>query len=402
MSFREILSTPGVKPVLFTLFMTSFGFGVILPILPFYTLSMGAKPYELGMLTATFAFMSLVFAPLMGKLSDRWGRKRTLLLGTLGFVLSYLLFAFTDSLAMAFFARAVEGIAASAIFPSCVSLLSDFTDEKMRGRAMALVGMSFSLGFIMGPAFGGFAAAISVKDAFLLSAGLAGLNFVSVMFQLREPHEKPESRGIVQQEISLVEHLASPLLFLFLGSFMTSFMIGGLDATLAIYTGDIMGFTSTEVGIVFTYIGFLILIMQSQSGKLLDRFGEMKMIPAGLALSGMGFFLLTFAHDWLSILAALGVFVAGNSLVMPSVNSLITKKVQGKRGAVLGLASSFNSLGQMIGPLLGGFLYGMKHDFAFIGLALVIWAYAVIFAFIAARKLEPGGSPRAGQAAAAG
>ena len=77
MSFREILSTPGVKPVLFTLFMTSFGFGVILPILPFYTLSMGAKPYELGMLTATFAFMSLVFAPLMGKLSDRWGRKRT-------------------------------------------------------------------------------------------------------------------------------------------------------------------------------------------------------------------------------------------------------------------------------------------------------------------------------------
>ena len=399
MSFREILSTPGVKPVLFTLFMTSFGFGVILPILPFYTLSMGAKPYELGMLTATFAFMSLLFAPLMGKLSDKWGRKKTLLLGTIGFVLSYLLFAFTDSLAMAFFARAVEGIAASAIFPSCVSLLSDFTDEKRRGRAMALVGMSFSLGFIMGPAFGGFAAAISVKDAFLLSAGLAGLNFASVMFQLKEPNEKPESKGIITQEISLVEHLSSPLLFLFLGSFMTSFMIGGLDATLAIYTGDIMGFTSTEVGIIFTYIGFLILIMQSQTGKLLDRFGEMKMIPAGLALSGLGFFLLTFAHDWESILGALGVFVAGNSLVMPSVNSLITKKVQGRRGAVLGLASSFNSFGQMIGPLLGGFLYGIRHDLAFIGLALVIWAYAMIFVFIAAGKLAPKEKPHERQAA---
>jgi MFS family permease len=170
---------------------------------------------------------------------------------------------------------------------------------------------------------------------------------------------------------------------------MTSFMIGGLDATLAIYTGDVMGFTSTEVGIVFTYIGFLILIMQSQSGKLLDRFGEMKMIPAGLVLSGLGFFLLTFAHDGLSIMAALGVFVAGNSLVMPSVNSLITKKVQGKRGAVLGLASSFNSLGQMIGPLLGGFLYGVRHDLAFLGLAAVIWAYTVIFIFIAMKKLSP-------------
>lgn len=388
MSFKEIISTPGIKSVLFTLFMTAFGFGVILPILPFYALSHGASPSDLGMLTATFAAMSLVFSPVMGKLSDRFGRKKILMLGTGGFVLGYLIFAFTDSLAMAFVARAIEGISAAAIFPACLSLLSDYTNEQQRGKAMGMVGMAFSLGFIMGPAFGGLASAISVKDAFLLSAFLAAANFASVSLQIREPHEKKESIGIVQQEVSLLEHIASPILFLFLSAFMTTFMIGGLDATLAIYTGDRLGFSSPQIGLLFTYVGILIMAMQFVSGGLINRFGELRLIPVGLALSGAGFFLLTFTHDWLTILAPLAVFVMGNALVFPSVNSLITKRVAGKRGAVLGLLSSFQSLGQMVGPLLGGFLYGIHHDYAFIGQAAAIWAYALVFLFMAREKLS--------------
>jgi multidrug resistance protein len=337
MSFKEILSTPGIKAVLFTLFMTSFGFGVILPILPFYALAHGATPTDLGLLTATFAGMSLVFAPIMGKLADRFGRKKILLIGTGGFVAGYLIFALTDSLAMAFVARAIEGIAAAAIFPACISLLSDYTTEQQRGRAMGLVGMSFSLGFIIGPAFGGLASAISVKDAFFLSALFAALNFLSVYFQIKEPQEKKESKDIPAQEISLLEHLSSPLLFLFLGTFMTTFMIGGLDATLAIYTADRLGFSSPQIGLVFTFIGVLIMVMQFVGGGLINKYGETRLIPVGLALSGAGFLLLTFTHDWLTIMIPLAVFVSGNALVFPAVNSLITKRVTGRLGAVLGL-----------------------------------------------------------------
>lgn len=366
--------------------MTAFGFGVILPILPFYAISLGAKPAELGMLTAAFAFMSLVFGPVMGKLADRFGRKKILLVGTAGFAAAYVLFAFTDSLAMAFLARAIEGVAAAAIFPCCISLLSDFTSEQQRGKAMGLVGMAFSLGLIAGPAFGGIASAISVKDVFFLSAALAALNFLSVSFQIKEPHAKSESKDIPKQEISLLEHLSSPLLFLFLGSFMTAFMIGGLDAILAIYTGEKLGFSSPQIGLIFTYIGILIMVMQFVSGGLVNRFGELRLIPAGLFLSGSGFFLLIFTHDWLTVLFPLAVFVAGNALVFPSVNSLITKKVAGKRGAVLGLLSSFQSLGQMIGPLLGGFLYGIDHDYAFLGMAIAIWLYFAVFIVFAQKK----------------
>jgi MFS family permease len=388
MSFREVLSIPGIKSVFFTLFMASFGFGVILPLLPFYALAHGAKPIELGMLTATFAFMSFMFGPIMGKIADKIGRKKVLLVGTGGFVLSYLIFSIADTMPLLFFARAVEGIAAACIFPACVSLISDYTNESQRGRAMGLVGMSFSLGFIVGPAFGGLASGISVQAAFLLAAAFAAANFASVFLQIREPKEKEESRDIAQKEVGLLSHLSSPLLFLFLSTFVITFMIGGLDATLAIYTGEKLGFHSTEIGMVFTYIGILIMIMQFVSGGLVNTHGEIKLISAGFVLSGFGFFFLVFAHDWLTLMVALAVFVCGNALVFPSVNSLITKKVTGKRGAVLGLVNSFQSLGQVAGPLLGGFLYGIDHDWPFAGMAIVIWAYCIVFWMVARKKLQ--------------
>jgi multidrug resistance protein len=388
MTFKDVLDSPGVKPVLFTIFMASFGFSMILPILPFYALSLGLEPFQLGMLTASFAVMSLLFAPIMGKLADRYGRKRVMIGGMSLFIAGYLVFAFTNSLELAFLARALEGIGAAATFPSCISLLSDFTTEKQRGRAMGLMGMSWSLGFIIGPAFGGIVSASSVQHAFLASAVMAFLNAMSIAFQIKEPKEKQESKDITGKEITLLEHLKSPLLFLFLSSFMITFMIGGMDATLAIYTGEKLGFTSAQVGLIFTYIGVLIMIMQFLGGNLVNRFGELKLIGFGLGLSGLGFFLLSFTHDWVTILIPLAIFVAGNAMVNPSVSSLITKKVAGKRGAVLGLSSSFNSMGQMVGPLFGGYLYGLHHDWAFLGMALVIWAYMILFSIFAIKRLN--------------
>jgi len=388
MSYREIISVPGMKPVLFTLFMVSFSFGIIFPILPFYALSLGATPFELGMLTAVFALMSLVFSPIMGRLADKYGRKRLLMVGTIAFAAGYVVFAFADSLWMAFAARAFEGIAAAAMFPACLSLISDFSTEAQRGKAMGLVSMSFSVGMMAGPAFGGIAASFAVRDAFLLAAFLALCNFASIAFQVKEPKEKKESRDIATQEGSLLAHIKSPLLFLFLSSFMVAFMIGGIDAVLALYTAEQMGFTSAQIGIVFMYIGFLVMLMQFVAGGMINKYGEVNMVMWGLLLSGAGFLLLVFSQSWLMLMLALAVFVAGNALVFPSVNSLISKRVQGKRGAVLGLASSFSSGGQMVGPLVGGLLYGISHTLAFIGMAVLIWLYFAFFSLLGAKRLK--------------
>src|SRR3989338_8841035 len=383
MSFKEIFSIPGMKPILLTLFLTSMGFGIILPLLPFYALSLGAAPVELGFLTATFAVMQLIFSPVFGKLADRIGRKKVLMMGTLGFMAAYLVFAFATSFWMAILGRALEGFFAAGIFPVCISLLSDLTTPKQRGHAMGLMGMTFSLGFIFGPAFGGFASTFAVQDAFFLAACFSFLNFLWIFFKLKEPKEKPESKEIVSQEVSLLSHLSSPLLFLFLSSLMITFMIGGIEATLALYTSEKLGFNATQMGLIFTYVGVLIMIMQFVGGTLVNRFGEVRMIQAGLFLSGLGFFLIALTNDWISLLIPLAIFVAGNASVFPAVTSLITKKVQGKSGVVLGLNNSFSAGGQIIGPMLGGFLFVINHLFSFLGMALVVFVYLLLFTVFA-------------------
>ena len=368
MSFREILATPGIKPVLFTLLMAAFGFGVILPILPFYTISLGAKPAELGLLTATFAFMSLVFSPFMGNLSDRIGRKPVIMFGTACFVIGYLIFALADSLLLAFIARAIEGVGAAAIYPACISLLSDFSTEKQRGKVMGLTGMAFSIGFIIGPAIGGLVSAISVKDVFILSAGLSFVNFCSVYFQVKEPKEKKESKDLTRKEAGVLAHISSPLLFIFLAAFMTSFMIGGLDATLALYTGEKLGFSSPQIGMIFTYIGILIMTMMLVTGALINKFGERTLARFGLVLSGAGFFLLIFTHDWLTILIPLAVFVAGNAMTFQSSISLLTKKLQQNAERFSGFSLHLNPLGCLQGRYLADSYMGLTISMRLQGL----------------------------------
>lgn len=379
MSFKEILVKKEIQVTLFTLLVTSVGFGVILPILPFYAQTFNATPTDLGLLTAVFAFVNLLFAPIIGKYSDKIGRKKVLLGGTFGFSLAYLLFAFAQNLETLFIARALEGLMAAGIFPATTSLISDFTSEKQRGKAMALVGMSFSFGFIIGPALGGLAELLSIQGAFFVAAGLSFLNFLWVNFQIKEPKEKQESKDIVQKEISLLQHISSPLLLFFLASFMIAFMVGGLQATLALYTEEKLHFGPGEVGLIFTFIGLMILLFQFISGSLVGRFGEIKMIQAGLLLSAIGFISLAFLSSWITILLPLVVFVLGNAFVFPSVTSLISKRAQGGRGAAMGLIASFQSLGQFIGPILAGVLYYYDPKYAYIGLGVVSLVYFAIF-----------------------
>ncbi|MCR4369408.1 MAG: MFS transporter, partial [archaeon] len=283
-------------------------------------------------------------------------------------------------LLLVFLARAIEGVSAAAMFPAAVSLISDYSTEKTRGAAMGLMGMAFSLGFILGPAFGGLASQISIPIAFLLAALLSLTNTVTILLFLKEPKEKEESRDIAHKEVDLVSHLKSRTLLLFLGTFMLSFLIGGLEAVFALFTFEKFGFGSGEVGLVFMYIGILIFFGQLVSAKLLLHYSETTMIKAGFLLNSTGFLGIFFAPDIITLGLTLAIMVMGNAMSMPSVISMITKKVQGKRGAILGLNSSFQSLGQLIGPIFAGFLFGISHIFSFAGIWAVLLGYLLVFA----------------------
>lgn len=253
---------------------------------------------------------------------------------------------------------------------------------------MGLMMMTFSVGFIFGPALGGFASAFSVRDAFFVAAAFSFLNFLWIFLRLKEPHEKSESKDLPAKEASLFSHLRTPLAFLFLSSTIVMMIIGGFEATLALFVSERLSFTSIEMGLVFTFVGTLMLILQPITGNLINRFGEIRMIQAGLLFSGTGFSSILFATDWITLLAPLGLFVVGNSCVFPSVTSLLTKKVQGKQGAVIGLNQSFSSAGQIMGPLFAGALYSIDHAYSFAGLAAVAGIYFLIFTFVAKKQLE--------------
>jgi MFS family permease len=390
MSALDVLKIRGLKPILFTVFMGTFGFSVVLPILPFYLMEAGGKTYEMGMLTAIYAIANLVAAPFMGRMADKWGRKKVILLGISCSIIAYLIYAFSFTVEHAFIARALGGIGYACVLPSCISLISDYTTKEQRGMAMGFFGMSMSLGIILGPAAGGLISAYNMRDAFFLSELLVLANFLFVYLFVSEPQHKIEEEKVANTDrgISPWVYIASPLIFIFIGAAFTTSLMGGLDATLALFCGQQLGFDSTQVGLLFTLVGVVTIAAQFVSGNLINRFGEPHLIKFGLFLSGTGFLLLVFAGGWLTLIIPLGILATGNALTTPSVNSLLTKKVSGERGLALGISASFTAVGLAGGPLLAGFLYSMNPTWGFIGLGLITWTYALIFAFIGAKKLE--------------
>jgi len=374
-----MLKNRDLLTVLFSIFMFSFGFGIILPLLPFYSINFGATPFELGLLTATFAFMSLILSPVFGKLSDSVGRKKLLATGTIGFVIAYIVFAFADSLTMVFIARAIEGVSAAAMFPAALSLISDYTTEKTRGVGMAMMSMAFSLGFILGPAYGGIASHISIQLAFLSAALFSFANTIGILLFIKEPKEQEENKDLAHKEMDFLAHIKSRTLLLFFGTFMMTFLFGGLEATFALFTLEKFGFGSGEVGVVFTYIGILIFFGQMVSAKLLTRFKETTLIKVGFVFNSIGFLGIFFAPDIIFLGVALAIMIFGNSMAMPSIMSMITKRAQAKRGVLLGMNSSFQSLGQLIGPIFAGFLFGINQIYSFVGIFILLLGYAFVF-----------------------
>ena len=209
---------------------------------------------------------------------------------------------------------------------------------------------------------------------------MALLNSALIMMFLKEPKELEESKDIPQKEMSFMAHIKSRTLLLLMGMFMLTFLIGGLEATFALFTFEKFGFGSGEVGLVFTYIGIIIFFGQFASAKLLMRFKETALLKTGLALNSTGFLGIFFAPDIITMGIVLGIMVFGNAMAFPSIISLITKKARGKRGTILGLNSSFQSLGQLVGPIFAGFLFGISHLYAFIGIWAVLVLYLLTFA----------------------
>ena len=359
------------KKALLTIFLIIFidllGFGLIIPIVPFYLEKFISHPDQIGRTIAAmitiFSLMQFIFSPIWGRLSDRYGRRPILLISLTGAMISHVLFALAPTLTLLFAARVLTGIF-SATVPTAMAYISDVTDQENRARGMGLVGAAFGLGFILGPAAGGILSGVIGLKAPLFGAAVLSATALAYAFlNLKEtvdvdnPVERDYRRFNIGNLLRSLRHPNLGLLFLIF--FIVTMAFANLETVFALYIEKLFQYTSKEAGYFFAYIGVISAVTQGMLiGKFSKKFGEKKLISAATLVLGISFLILPFMHTVPLFLIPLGLIAFSLGLNNPSVTSLISKNAdRDEQGGVLGVNQSFSSLGRVIGPLWAGFFF---------------------------------------------
>ncbi|MGZ5278997.1 MAG: MFS transporter [Pseudobdellovibrionaceae bacterium] len=354
-----------------TVFLYLVGFGVIIPITPMLAKNFGASGFQVGLLLSIYSFMQFLFAPFWGRLSDRYGRRPILLFCLIGEFFSYVAFGLARNIEMLFLARMFAGFFGASI-STASAYISDITPPQERSKGMALLGAAFGLGFLVGPALGGglalWGGQISAEphfDTSFAAYGVAILCVVNFLFGLKYLKESLVGEKAVHQEQRhrferLFRYLRSGLIGRLISVFfLTSLAMSTMEATLVLFVGDRFNWGVKEVSFGFAYIGLITVFSQGfLVRRLLPKFGEKKMLVAGLSMMAVALALIAVSTEiWIlavsQTLLAFG-FSFTNPSTMGSISLLADPKEQGE---VLGTTQGTASLGRIIGPATGGWLY---------------------------------------------
>lgn len=392
-------------PVLFFIVLIDLiGFGLVIPLLPFYAVRFGASAPVVTWLLATYSLTQLVAAPLWGRLSDRIGRRPVLMASMATSALAYLWLGAASQLWMLFAARALAGAGAGNI-AAAQAYIADITTPEHRAHGMGMIGAAFGLGFIFGPALGGFLAGNDPATANLatpawVAAGLSLLALSGVLFLLRESLS-PERRGAAAPgRVGLIlgalrRPVLSRLIVIF---FLVILAFAAMESIFALWALRQLDWGPEKVGYVFAYLGLVSAFMQGGLTRLLTkRYGEERLLLSGLVVLALGLVIVPFSRDIPLLIGALALLAIGLGLVQPALNSLISRRAGGgEQGQVLGVTQSVGSLARVLGPPFAGYLFaGLGHGSPFLGGA-AITALAFVLAlnlfggFGAAPIADPG------------
>jgi DHA1 family multidrug resistance protein-like MFS transporter len=362
----------------FTLVVVTLGFGVVIPIIPFYMESMGAGGTELGLLVASYAVMRLIFAPIWGSFSDRVGRKPIMMIGIFGYGLTMVLFGLATELWMLFIARMISGILSSATSPTTMAYIGDSTSEEDRGGGMGILGAAVGLGTIFGPALGGLLAGESLSTPFFIAGGMSILALILIAILLPESLPK-EDRQPVEKRIPIPElriwwqALSSPIGILLVLAFLLTCGLMIFYGIFGLYALEKFGYGPEEVGVVFMVVGLVSAVTQGLlTGPITKRWGESPVIKIGMLGSAVAFALMALAENYWMVLVTTGLFVFTTALLTPAVSSLTSKRAATQQGMAMGLSNSFMSLGRIAGPLWAGFVFDLNHIYPYISGAVTM------------------------------
>lgn len=377
------LETPRAAPrkrALLTVFLTILldliGFGMILPFLTFYAEEFHATPLGIGLLFSSYSLTQLLCAPLLGRLSDRVGRRPVLLGSIAGSAVSYVIFALAPNYAVLLLARALSGVAA-ANYAIAQAYMADVSAPRERAKAMGLVGAAFGLGFVLGPALGGILEALGASLPALAhlgprlvpfaAAGLSALNLLIAAGALPESLSPALRRSAASRGGSWMGYRElrevwrdSPLRGLMVLFFLVMLCFSMMETTLALFCQARFGFGARQTSWLFVFVGVVLVIVQGGLlGRLVRRFGERRLILGGIVLMALGLALLPAGSMlWLLYLSLL-LLAVGNGIHNPSTTGLLSRLAgEEAQGSTIGLSRSFGALARILGPPAGTWIFG--------------------------------------------
>lgn len=352
-------------------FIDLVGFGIIIPLLPFFAEHFDASPAMVGFLMASYSLTQFIAAPFWGRTSDRIGRRPVLLMTLAGAALSYVLLGFSNSLLMLFFARALGGFMAGNI-STAFAYVADITTPENRAKGMGAIGAAFGLGFIAGPAIGGILAGPDPINAdfqtpALAAAALSTVALIMAVILLKESLPEDIRQKIAEmppknrrQQFS--HALAKPGVgLLVLLSFLATFVFSGMETTFAMWSERRLEWGPMQNGYLFAFVGILAALVQGGLvGRLAKKFGETQLVIQGAAALAIGMLLIPFTHTLPTLLGAMVIVAYGFSIITPSLNSLISLQVGAEeQGGVMGVARSATTMSRVLGPAWAGSLFSI-------------------------------------------
>ncbi|SCW31576.1 MFS transporter, DHA1 family, multidrug resistance protein [Paenibacillus tianmuensis] len=383
------------------MFITMVGMGLIIPILPKFMMELGATGREMGYLIAAMGVTQLIFSPIGGEMSDKYGRKFMIVLGIGVFTLSQLLFGLADQMWLLYVSRMLSGIGAALLTPAMMAYVADITVEEERGKGLGLFSASMSLGIVIGPGIGGFLAEYGLRVPFYVAAAVAGVSVLLSLLFLPETQSR-EARHLARtsekkRENLLKQMLSSfraPYFMLLLLVFMMTFGLMGFESVISLYVTEKHGFTPKDISLMITLGALAGVFTQAVLfERLLRRFSERQILMAMFLLAAVMMLAVLAAKTYVAIFAVTILFFVATTLIRPAVNTLLSKMAGNEQGFVAGMNNAYMSLGTIAGPAIAGVLFDVNVNYPYVlGAAFMVASMVMVIRW----KESPGLRKQAG------
>lgn len=362
------------------LLLTFVGISLVIPVMPSIMHELSISGSVVGYLVSTFALAQLIVSPIAGKWADQFGRKVMIIIGLVIYAVSELLFGFGNSAPVLFISRILGGISGAFIMPAVTAFIADITTKKERPKALGYMSAAINTGFIIGPGLGGLLAEYGTRAPFIVAAILAFISSVISFFLLKEPIRADTEQPIEKQKAGF-KQIFVPIYFIpFVLILISSFGLSSFESLFSLFVDHKFHFTPKDIAIIVTGGGLVGALAQIFLFDRLEiKFGEMTIVRYSLILSAVLVYMMTMVEAYLSILLISCIVFVGFDLIRPAITSYLSKIAGNEQGFVGGMNSSFTSIGNIFGPIMGGILFDIDLNYPFYFATIVI----VIGVFIA-------------------